>query len=576
MVLALVMLGGGSVAQAAPWPSPSGARAALLGSAATSAGEDESYVPTGKIIADNGFRPLVDGFSFENYGNEYKPLNMTPFEVEDVFGNQVCVRGTGATCRLSPLAEKWRKAQNEAMGGGHCMGMAVTSLRMFYGTVDPKIYGAARTYDLVLRRNANLQALIAEGHTFQEYTSILKGTVASTPRAVLRKLESDLRTKKEYPTLGIYQRDGNGGHAITPFAVEDQGNGQKKILVYDNNFPGIVRTVSVNTTRNTWRYIGGTNPKDLDELYEGDARTQSLEVTPTTPGEKFQPCPFCSGRASSGTKKTRRVGSVLSKDDQYNEIRLTTVRRNHPHLVLEDAQGRRTGLVNGELVREIPGVRIKRNLAVQNWKESPEPVFQAPVGLPLTVHVDGSQLTKAVNTGITITGPGLDLEIDAIRLAADQQDTVTFPGDAAGLTYETDARASTSPEFYATIEDGDVKKGGAFYVVGTGAIGFGAGSRVGFRINRKAGTFTLDTTGTKPTPQSDGLHGKSLYFATLVRANAKEDAVWVTAPIPLAGGANGERLKINYRRAPAKSKPLPVVTGRPGGQQTTQLARPVK
>jgi hypothetical protein len=30
------------------------------------------------VIADNGFRPWIDGFGFENYGNDAGPENMTP------------------------------------------------------------------------------------------------------------------------------------------------------------------------------------------------------------------------------------------------------------------------------------------------------------------------------------------------------------------------------------------------------------------------------------------------------------------------------------------------------------------
>jgi hypothetical protein len=184
------------------------------------------------------------------------------------------------------------------------------------------------------------------------------------------------------------------------------------------------------------------------------------------------------------------------------------------------------------------------------------------------VHVDGAELPKAVNSGITITGPGLDVEVDSIRLAPGQQDTVRFPGDGAGLVYETDGKAKSSPDLYATIEDGDVTKDGAYYVVGTAALGFSAGSTVGFTLDQNAGTFTLDTTGTKPSAASDGLGGKSLYVATLVRANAKGESTWLTDPILLQGGDVGERLTIDYRGAPAKSKPLKIVGGRPDGPKT--------
>ncbi|MCW3039055.1 MAG: hypothetical protein JWM31_960, partial [Solirubrobacterales bacterium] len=66
----------------------------LLGGGAT-AGNAESYTPTGDIVADSGFRPDVDGFGFENYGNDAGPVNLRAANVEHLFGDQVCAIGTG-------------------------------------------------------------------------------------------------------------------------------------------------------------------------------------------------------------------------------------------------------------------------------------------------------------------------------------------------------------------------------------------------------------------------------------------------------------------------------------------------
>ena len=75
---------------------PAAARTASLLGGAPSAGSAQSYVPTGTIVADSGFRPGRDGFAFENYGNDAGPVNLTPANVEDLFGAQVCQTGTGA------------------------------------------------------------------------------------------------------------------------------------------------------------------------------------------------------------------------------------------------------------------------------------------------------------------------------------------------------------------------------------------------------------------------------------------------------------------------------------------------
>lgn len=46
------------------------------GDSAASGGEVADYVPKGEIIADSGFRPWIDGFAFENYGNDVGPVNL--------------------------------------------------------------------------------------------------------------------------------------------------------------------------------------------------------------------------------------------------------------------------------------------------------------------------------------------------------------------------------------------------------------------------------------------------------------------------------------------------------------------
>src|SRR6185295_18064906 len=99
-----------------------------------------------------------------------------------------------------------------------------------------------------------------------------------------------LKDRKETYTLGIYGQE--GGHAITPFAVEDLGAGRYKIHVYDNNQPGVDNVVEVDTGADTWRYAGAAlNPGEQSKLWQGQGG--SLDLTPLS--LRFQPlvCPFC-------------------------------------------------------------------------------------------------------------------------------------------------------------------------------------------------------------------------------------------------------------------------------------------
>jgi len=53
-----------------------------------------------EIVADLGFRPNPDGFSFPNYGAGRANLNTV--EMQKLFGRQVCLAGKGQSCVLRP------------------------------------------------------------------------------------------------------------------------------------------------------------------------------------------------------------------------------------------------------------------------------------------------------------------------------------------------------------------------------------------------------------------------------------------------------------------------------------------
>ena len=71
---------------------------------------------------------------------------------------------------------------------------------------------------------------------------------------------------RETYTIGVYKPDGSDGHAVTPFALEDQPDGRTAILVYDNNYPKEVRRVMVDSQANTWSYEAAVNAQAESEL----------------------------------------------------------------------------------------------------------------------------------------------------------------------------------------------------------------------------------------------------------------------------------------------------------------------
>src|SRR5205807_5224271 len=67
-----------------------------------------------KIVADSGFRPAVNGFSFENYTRGHADLSAN--ELRRLFGRSVCAFTTrSGGCVLAPPAQLWMEEQNRGM-----------------------------------------------------------------------------------------------------------------------------------------------------------------------------------------------------------------------------------------------------------------------------------------------------------------------------------------------------------------------------------------------------------------------------------------------------------------------------
>lgn len=250
----------------------------------------------GHLIADLGFRPEVNGFAFENYGNENRITNLTPIEMQQMFGDPVCV-SPGKPCTLTPVAQRWMEATNQEMNDGHCEGMAVLSLILYTEKARLVEMGVARTLDLTLQENPALQREIAYWYA----TQATKPTVTSeildrTPNEILdilvEALKPGIATAETY-TMGIYKPGLKAGHSITPYAVMNRGGGRYVVLVYDNNHPGMEQGVTIDRNTNTWHYLASTKPGEPLSPYYGSASSKTLTLTPTAPRFRQQVCDFC-------------------------------------------------------------------------------------------------------------------------------------------------------------------------------------------------------------------------------------------------------------------------------------------
>jgi hypothetical protein len=396
-----------------------------------------SAASAGTIVADNGFRPDPDGFSFPNYGNEGQK-GLDAAELERIYGPGVCISGKGE-CVLTAPARAAMKSYNEASANGHCFGFATLSELIYKGYLPRFGYagvsafgpGATNTFGLGIENNTLLQRSITRAFDFQMLESINENTIIGTPTEILNfLLHGGLNpNSKEIWTFEIFQYGFKAGHAITPYAVEKVGPGEYEVLVYDNNWPdNDERRLKIDTNTDTWSYYAMVEPGYPQAMYEGNAKSESLRLAPVTPGLGVQPCPFCYGRQGGGSK--------------YNQIRLDGTSHEHARLVVEDLQGRKTGFVGGKFVNQIPGVKVlprsSGGIKMKHgtlWKDSPTPVVEVPKDVEFIVKVDGKHLNVRDRETLSLVGPTYDATVENLIMAPHQEARVGLSPKGNAIAY---------------------------------------------------------------------------------------------------------------------------------------------
>src|SRR5262249_54391847 len=196
---------------------------ALLVAALAACSSSSPSTPIG-TVADTGFRPPQNGFSFQNYGNSLSngaaPTNLTAADVQKLFGDGVCADAQLRKCDLIPEAQAWLESTNEAMAGGHCYGFSVLAALIWDGKVKVSTLGAGNATSLAIDNNLPLQRDIAYDWALQTLDSVQSERTVGSPNQILDKLRQVLKPNPSQTyTIAFWKRDGSGGHAVTPYAV---------------------------------------------------------------------------------------------------------------------------------------------------------------------------------------------------------------------------------------------------------------------------------------------------------------------------------------------------------------------
>lgn len=385
-----------------------------------------SALAQGTVLADTGFRPQQNGFSFANYGNEAKPVNLTAASMQRIFGNTVCKAVTASGCVLTATAQVWMDKINKDMDGGHCEGMAALSKLIFTGQVrlqdlDPN----ARTIADLKADNPLVQAEIARWFATQYVPPTATNEIKDqTPSQIVDTLVQQLKQGTGPFTMGIYQPDGKGGHAITPYSVVDMGNGIVRVMVYDNNYPGEERFIEVNKNDNTWKYTGSTNPDEPAATYTGNASSFSLTLTPTAHRTTVpQECIFCTPTPATQAPEEGRASC--------GQTAVST--GPNTDLVVSTRDGRTAGVVNGHAFSNIAGAIIIQPRSQDFTGDTPGATVIIPNGGEMSVTVNGEG-----GNDVLVTTCGGYQRVQGMSQADGEPDVLTFAEDASYISGQID------------------------------------------------------------------------------------------------------------------------------------------
>jgi hypothetical protein len=235
----------------------------------------------GKIVAQLNFDPKINGFGFENYGNEHPNWenDLTAADMIELFGaDNVCIEGDRPdNCVLYETAQEWMENELKGMDDGHCDGMAVVSLRFlqgkqFEGKTHPGDFqqGAESLYDLKLTPSiANYVAHYFVTQLLDEVYDPAAETAKKKPSEILEMLISSMQDGKHPYTMSFFKTvngEHKDGHAVTPYGVEEMNEDVYRVLLYDNNYPGETHYLEINKAKETWKYRTATKPGEPVEL----------------------------------------------------------------------------------------------------------------------------------------------------------------------------------------------------------------------------------------------------------------------------------------------------------------------
>ncbi|MCX6019685.1 MAG: hypothetical protein NTZ50_14515, partial [Chloroflexi bacterium] len=357
-----------------------------------------------------------DALTFRNYGSGFPEGDMSIDDLRKLFGDGVCARFVGVRCIPTPAAQLWLDMVTDYMRAGHCAGFTVMSSRFWLNNLQSSAFanGAAKPFDLP--QNVPVMKQIARDWSLQVLPELTRAAIRGTPRQIVAEMLRRSRNgDARMVDLGIFKR-GGGGHSLLAYGVQEMGGQKFHIQVYDNNWPGKPLYVEVDARADTWRYsLGASNPSTDPQAWEGDAFTQSLMFVPIDSYFAKMNCPFCPPQSNAAA--AGEVGVAVSGRNLSVQI--------------ADGQGRRSGLVEGRYVAEIPGSHVVplRDALYQDQA----PLVMLPATTTVSILLEPQPGVLDASGNVHVTGSGYALAIEGLMAQKLNSSRMSIVASGAGV-----------------------------------------------------------------------------------------------------------------------------------------------
>ena len=249
------------------------------------------------VYASGNFMPTLNGFGFSNVGDG--SFDLFPKElIARQYGQEAVCFVEDQQCKaLNPYGLFIVSTLDpHDASNGLCNGMAVASTMLANGIesfpgsgkTSPSDYNPAASNTIELNygdvREFVAAKQIGQGREaiFNHRTNVCRGL---RPTQVLADIEARFNTDDPIAAIEIFTQAREAGHALTPYALSDEGGNTRRIYVYDSNHPSDMdRYIEVDITpgQESWRYSGAANAGAEELLYDGLETNNSMCPVPVS------------------------------------------------------------------------------------------------------------------------------------------------------------------------------------------------------------------------------------------------------------------------------------------------------